>query len=125
MSRQRALIYQIVSDSKSHLTADEVFQLARKTMPTIVLATVYNNLNALTDKGAIRRVRVFGEPDRYDRVATAHDHLICDGCGKLVDVQLGDLASEIKQKTGVDVRSYELNIHYLCDECKARQHRES
>ena len=47
MTRQRQLVYDVVHNSCEHLTAEQVFNLAREQMPTIVMATVYNNLNAL------------------------------------------------------------------------------
>lgn len=124
MSQQRVAIYHIVADSREHLTAEEVFRRAKEQLPSIVLATVYNNLNALTDLGLIRRVRVFGQPDRYDGVLDPHNHLICRRCGQLADIELGDFLSYIKARTGLDVLSYELNLHYVCDECKSKEERE-
>lgn len=120
MSRQREIIYRIVAESPDHLTAEEIYLKARESLPSIVLATVYNNLNALTGLRLIRRVRVFGEPDRFDGTLQPHDHLVCDRCGKLADIELGDLLDDLEGRSGVDISSYELNIHYVCDECKAK-----
>ena len=117
MTRQRTLIYQIIQDSMTHLSAEEVFDLAKQEMPTIVRATVYNNLNALTEQGLIRRVIINGKPDLYDKTLKAHDHLICDGCGKITDINLGNVLQILRDRTGLPITSYDLNIHYLCDEC--------
>ena len=121
MTKQRTLIYQIMMKSTGHLTAEEIFALAKAEMPSIVRATVYNNLNALTEQGLIRRVKAFGQPDHYDRNLSAHDHLICEGCGKISDVTVGDLKKELSERAGIEITGYELNLHYLCPACRKAQ----
>ena len=44
MTRQRALILEILQHSPKHLTADEIFAIAREKMPGIARGTVYRNL---------------------------------------------------------------------------------
>ena len=61
-------IFEIVESSRSHMTAEEIFDVLRQTYPTVVLATVYNNLNRLWQEKLIRKVSVEGMPDRYDRI---------------------------------------------------------
>ena len=78
MTKYARKILELVENSHSHMTADQVFLLLRETFPTVVLATVYNNLNKLCEEGLIRRVSVEGMPDHFDRVER-HDHLICRG----------------------------------------------
>ena len=69
MTKQRQLILNIVNRSCGHPTAEDIFLAAREAMPGIAFATVYNNLNALTQLKLIRRVLMHGGPDCYDRVA--------------------------------------------------------
>ena len=121
MTKQREIVLETVRNSDRHLTAEEVFERARVSMPRIVRATVYNNLNYLTEHGMIRRVRVYREPDRFDRVMEKHDHMICDRCGRMTDIKLGDVDSVLAEKTGVDITSYELCVHYICDECREKE----
>ena len=118
MTKQRQLIKNIVISSKCHPTAEQVFLKAKTVMPSIVMATVYNNLNALTAAGEIRRVTVCGEADRYDNVEIPHEHLKCDKCGKISDIIIGDLFSELAERTGIQITSYELNLHYICGGCR-------
>lgn len=79
MTKYGKKILEIVSSSRSHMTAEEIFDALRQTYPTVVLATVYNNLNRLWQDDLIRKVSVEGMPDRYDRIQR-HDHLICRRC---------------------------------------------
>lgn len=115
-------ILELVSASHSHMTAEEVFLALRQTYPKVALATVYNNLNRLLQEERIRKVSVEGMPDRYDRLQR-HDHLVCKGCGRLLDLDLGDLTEQLEQKAGIPILSYDLKLIYLCQDCRRkRQH---
>lgn len=113
-------ILEIVEQSRDHMTAEQIFIELRRSCPTVVLATVYNNLNRLWREERIRKVSVEGMPDRYDR-ALRHDHLICKECGKLLDVDLGDLTVQLERKAGTAILSYDLKLVYLCDECRNKK----
>lgn len=117
MTKYGTKILEIVSASRSHMTAEEIFYALRQTYPTVVLATVYNNLNRLWQEDLIRKVSVEGMPDRYDRIQR-HDHLVCKSCGRLLDVDLGDLTAQLEEKAGISILSYDLKLTYLCEECR-------
>ena len=112
-------ILEIVESSYSHMTAEQVFKQLRNTYPTVVLATVYNNLNRLWEENRIRKVSVEGMADRYDRIQR-HDHLVCKKCGKLLDIDLGDLTMQLEKKVGIPILSYDLKLLYLCEECRKK-----
>lgn len=122
MTKYGTKILEIVSASRSHMTAEEIFDALRQTYPTVVLATVYNNLNRLWQEDLIRKVSVEGMPDQYDRIQR-HDHLVCKGCGKLLDIDLGDLTTELEKKAGISILSYDLKLTYLCNDCRKKMNR--
>ena len=111
---------EIVENSRSHMTAEQIFEQLRQSCPQVVLATVYNNLNRLWKEGRIRKVSVEGSPDRYDRILR-HDHLVCKRCGRLVDVDLGDLTAQLERQVGFSILAYDLKLLYLCEECRKDQ----
>ena len=119
MTKYGTKILEIVSASRSHMTAEEIFDTLRRTYPAVVLATVYNNLNRLLQEGLIRKVSVEGMPDRYDRIQR-HDHLVCKGCGRLLDIDLGDLTAQLEEIAGISILSYDLKLTYLCEECRKK-----
>lgn len=123
MTKYAKKIYEIITQSHDHMTAEQVFDMLRQTYPTVVLATVYNNLNKLWDAGLIRKVSLEGMPDRYDRLEK-HDHLVCRKCGKLLDVNLVDLTEELQRQVGVHILSYDLKLMYVCEECKKQSEKE-
>ena len=118
MTKQKKLVLDIIENSHRHPTAEEVFFEARQQMPNIALGTVYRNLNSLVDEGLVRRITLSGTPDRFDKTKCDHDHLVCQKCGKLKDVFLTGIADEIKNNSGNEIISYELNAYYICDSCK-------
>ena len=56
MTRQRALILEILQHSPKHLTADEIFAIAREKMPGIARGTVYRNLKLMEQAREIARL---------------------------------------------------------------------
>ena len=118
MTQKRAAILQILRESEGHLPADEIFRRAKEKYPGIVLATVYNTLHYLTEEGHIKHIRTADGPDFYDKTPTAHEHAFCSLCGRVLDVDLGDLAEEFTKRTGIEIDSYELILHTRCSHCQ-------
>ena len=121
MTKQRELILQILNQSDRHLTADEVFFLAKLKMPSIAMATIYNNLNAMNEAGIIARVHLDGGADCFERNTEKHDHLICDACGKLTNARIPSMAEHLNASLGFRMESYELMIHYICPDCSRKR----
>ena len=121
MTRQRALILELLHSTSGHLTADEIFALARQRMPSIARGTVYRNLKLMEQDREIARLEMPAGPDRYDRTTAPHGHLYCDGCQKLTDIPVVGLVRELGAAIGTEVRSYQLTVHYLCPDCRRKQ----
>lgn len=119
MTKYEREIYGIINAGESHMTAEQVYEALRDLYPGVSLATVYNNLNRLTDEGLIRRIGVEGSPDRYDR-ASKHDHIVCARCGRLSDRSFADLTASLREQLGEDFFYYDLKVYYLCPECRAK-----
>ena len=115
--RYGSKVLSIIDTSNTHMTAEQIFLELKKAFPSVVLATVYNNLNNLYQQGKIRKISVEGYPDRYDK-NTRHDHLVCRRCGKLSDICFSDLTAELEKQTGFAIEGYDLKVHYLCPECR-------
>ncbi|MDD6042468.1 MAG: transcriptional repressor [Eubacteriaceae bacterium] len=117
MTKYAKGILEIIENSYSHPTAEEIFLEMKKKYPKVVLATIYNNLNSLVAEGCIRKITLMGSPDRYDRL-DRHDHLVCQKCGKLSDIRLRDYSEEIADKLGGGILSYDLKVFYYCEDCQ-------
>ncbi len=120
MTKQRQLIYKIIMNTEGHLSADEIYGYAKAEMPSIALGTVYRNLRLMVEDKEIRQISTEFGPDRYDRNMIPHEHLHCDGCGKLVDITFGGLKDLLESRGEITVLDYQLNIRGLCAACKTK-----
>lgn len=73
--------------SHPHATAELIEREVRAALGSVSRQGVYDALHALVEAGLLRRIQPMGSPALYeDRVADNHHHLICRGCGRVVDV---------------------------------------
>lgn len=121
MTKQRAVILDIVRADKCHHTAEEIFNLAREKLPGISLATVYNNLKALESERLIRRITGDTSCDRYDSSFIPHGHLVCQKCDKVWDFEIDGFESILFNTLRLHFDSYELKVRCLCQECESRE----
>ena len=119
MTKYEKRIYEIVNQSSSHMTVEQIYHILKADFPSVVLATVYNNLNKLYRDRLINKISVAGMPDRYDRIVK-HDHIICQNCGKLKDIQFEDLTETLKKQFGTDFLFYDLKVFYVCSDCRKK-----
>ena len=119
MTRQRALIARILRDASKHLTAEEIYHLARQSMPSIAVGTVYRNLKLMTEEGELRRIETAGGPVHYDANRSPHGHLVCRVCGRLEDVAVPFLAPYLSRAAGEAEPEYDLSVSWVCPLCRA------
>ena len=86
MTKQRAVILDVLRSVTSHPTADEIYGMVRKKLPRISLGTVYRNLELLTNTGEITRLDRAGIQKHFDGNPMPHHHVRCKMCGKIGDV---------------------------------------
>ena len=67
LTKQRRAVLRAIRESDEHLTANEVFERARRLLPRISFATVYNSLRYLKNEGLIVEIRFGADCIRYDR----------------------------------------------------------
>ena len=120
LTKQRQAVLRVIHESDEHLTANDVFENARRYLPGISFATVYNSLRYLKSEGLIAEVRFGTDAARYDRKLSRHDHAICSECGKLVDMDLSIPPAVLKAATNLskfEAESIELILRGLCPDC--------
>lgn len=118
---QRRAVAEVLVGDHVHFTAEDVHERARAAVPEISLATVYNTLGELVSMGEVLEVRAARGPVRYDpNVHTAHHHLVCTGCGKLLDVTPEGVEAVVlagPQAHGFVIDNVDVTFRGRCSDC--------
>jgi Fur family peroxide stress response transcriptional regulator len=121
MTPQRAVLLRLLSQTRTHPTADELFRKVRRQLPSVSHATVYRNLQELVRARLIATLERAGGPVQYDANPDDHHHFICTRCGRVTDIYLKDVGYAIDgERTGTAparIDRAELQLHGLCAAC--------
>lgn len=117
---QRRCVYDVLTGKRDHPTADEVFMRAKRTMPEISHATVYNCLDALVQSGLVRQVTLERGATRFCPNMEEHAHYYCAACGEVFDVMMSADTSSMPGPKGFQVDRYEIAVHGICASCASR-----
>jgi len=85
VTRPRLSVLDVLA-AHPHADADTIVTAARDAHPSLSPQAVYGVLRALVDRGLARRIEPAGAPALFElRVGDNHHHLVCRGCGFVVD----------------------------------------
>ena len=107
MTEQRRLIARVLSESRDHPDAEEVYRRAAQLDPHISLATVYRTVRLFEEANILERHDFRDGRSRYEEVPeTHHDHLIDLDSGEVVEFQ-----SEEIEKLGYRLVDHRLALY--------------
>jgi len=124
MTNQREMILRELRKSKQHLTADELYERVKKRMPRISLATVYRNLETLSEAGIIAKLEVSGRQKRFDYDVREHDHIYCVVCHRVDNLELDRESIRAvgwNSDKGYSVQGYRLEVAGICPDCQKKR----
>ena len=119
-SHQRERIYEYLTQSPEHPSAEMVYNDLRPELPGLSLGTVYRNLKLLEELGKVRRVTSFQGTERYDACCGDHAHFLCESCGMLHDLSAANteaLRSAIELEPGFTLTKLDLTVTGRCPNC--------
>jgi Fe2+ or Zn2+ uptake regulation protein len=119
LTKQREEVFGILLQKRDHPTATELFLRAKKHMPSISLATIYNCLEALVDCGLVKQVNLDRAPTRFCANLKEHSHFYCERCGSVSDVALA-LNRIWDLPPGFVVTQADVSLRGICPRCSAR-----
>ena len=85
-TKQRVDLAQLIFSKKQHFTAADLISLADKNGLNISMATVYNTLSLLEDKGMLKTINIDNELKFYDTNMENHHHLYNTTMSTLTDI---------------------------------------
>ena len=116
---QRQRVYDVLLKERDHPTAEEVFMRAKRNLPRISMATVYNCLAALVKCGLVRQVTLEPGAARFCPNMHEHCHFYCDACDSVFDIEL-PRAATVALPRGFKAERYDVAIHGQCPACSRR-----
>ena len=119
---QRQLILNAVKELDIHATAEQVYEYVIQKHPSISKATVYRNLNQMSQAGELLNIGTLSGCAHYDHRCHEHSHFVCENCSQVFDVDrdFSDIVSRVTGHQGFDVSNYQLSFEGLCWSCKAQ-----
>ena len=126
-SKQREDLLNILKNSRSHPTAEELYEKAKEKIPSVSRGTVYRNLKDLVDEGYIIKISMASGADRYDYIHKKHNHIICKSCGTVKDFEynfdLEDVKQSVIKQTEVSPLLDGVIVYGMCGKCKEKNRR--
>ncbi len=119
-TKQREVILNVLRSTKTHPTADWVYQEVRKHMPNVSLGTIYRNLKTLTEMGEALELSYGSTYSRFDGNAKNHYHFVCQECGEVVDLDIplmAQLEASVADAADVKVTDHRLEFYGQCEHC--------
>jgi Fe2+ or Zn2+ uptake regulation protein len=123
MTHQRELILEELGNCHNHPTADALYERIKKKLPRISLATVYRNLEILSEAGMIRKLEISGRQKRFDREIEQHDHVFCVQCRRVDDIKFDQsrlLSLDEEHSQGYTISGCRVEFFGICPQCQAK-----
>ncbi len=127
----RQAILDVLAKTTEHLSAEEIYLEVHKVHPAIGLTTVYRTLELLVQKGIVFRFDFGDRRARYELAENPkgighHHHLVCTGCGRIVDYTdfiedeielLKQTTNGLEKKYNFKITNHLIQFYGLCEDC--------
>ncbi len=122
---QRAAICRALVTSRTHPTAQVLYNQLAGEVAGLSRATVYNTLQTLVAGGLIHDLGEAGDGAvHYDADVEPHVNLICLRCHRVDDLPttaLDQVAEQVAGRSGYQLRGARIAYYGLCPECQRAQ----
>jgi Fur family ferric uptake transcriptional regulator len=116
------MVLDVLDKTDYHISAEEIFKEVKSAYTYANISTVYRTLELLKRLGLITEIDMGDGCVRYHLLEKGHHHhLICNKCGKVVDLPESFL-QELKEKLA-DNYNFEADIKHMavfgiCSDCR-------
>lgn len=102
-------------DKQGHASIEEIYESIKEMFPSISLATIYKNINALKEEDVISEICLHHKP-KFEIKKEPHAHFVCKKCGKVEDIPFNEIINEEIDKKYPNSQK-ELYIYGICKSC--------
>jgi len=126
MTPQRKAVVRVLASSPRHMTTAELHAAAVTEQHDVGLVTVYRTLRLLSDLGLLCQLSPDSRLPTYllRRPEEHHHHLVCSGCGQVVDFTSSDverLQLRLARETGYHIEGHVLEFTGRCPDCRPKR----
>jgi Fur family ferric uptake transcriptional regulator len=123
LTPQRELVLDAVQEL-GHATPEQVLAHVRRTSRSVNLSTVYRTLDVLQELGLVSHAHLdHGAPTYHSTSAPQHVHLVCGGCGTVVEAQpaiADEIVAAARAQHGFAVDVAHLAVSGRCRDCDSQ-----
>ncbi len=103
-----------------HMNIDDLYKNLLEKFPSISLATIYKNVNAMVEKIFLNEVKVPDAKTVYELVKEEHSHLVCSLCGKIEDIIIDTsvLNNSLASISNFKIDNTEVVFQGTCEKCQ-------
>src|SRR5437879_8559643 len=116
-THQRRVVYATVTSLHGHPSAELIYEKVKKKIPSISLATVYNNVRTFLASGMLREVSMHHGSLRVEPNEHEHHHMVCVRCKKIADLDsesLGPVRVKERLPRGSQATRISVNALGIC-----------
>jgi len=125
LTSQRRLLLELIRDSEGHIDAKELYRRASARDESIGPATVYRSLSLFKELGIVDERRLGKLRCYYEiKQSPEHQHLLCQGCGKVIEFQnphFQKLIKAVQREHGFKITKAELYLEGYCPNCEEKE----
>ena len=102
-----------------HMNIDDLYKKLLEKFPSISLATIYKNINAMVEKVFLSEVKIPNQKSVYELVKEEHAHMVCSSCGHIEDVTVNtaSVINEAMSLSKFKIDSTNIVLSGLCPKC--------
>ena len=124
-TRQREAVLDADERGGRALTPPEILELARESVPTLNLSTIYRQIGALQDEARLVKVLLPGQAARYEPVCGQghgdaghhHHHFHCRVCDRVFALHACPGPMQELAPAGFVVEAHEITLRGRCAAC--------
>jgi Fur family transcriptional regulator, ferric uptake regulator len=135
MTQGREAVMNVLSEAKEHLSAEDIYMKVHPSYPAVGLTSIYRTLEVLVSTGLVYKFDFGDGRARYEisegpRGERHHHHLVCTGCGRVIDYTdfideelalLKKTEAGLSEKYNFTIINHLIQFYGICHLCQNRK----
>lgn len=124
-NQRKVILKMFLANKNEHMTVDQVHQSLIIDNPNIGLATVYRNVQLLSELNILNKLKLNDGFTRYELILNKeghkHHHLVCENCEQITEVKenlMESIEKIVDDHYDFLVGDHQAKIFGLCKNCR-------